>query len=240
MSLPAPPIHSSYLSTPYYPALDGLRAVSIVMVIWHHCWLTPPPGIWGKGPAGVQLFFVISGYLVTTLLLRERDRVGQIALGAFYLRRTLRIFPLYYAVLGVLTVHAALGEWFLEPSAQRAHFFRSWPYFATFTCNWWVDWSVPHPITFAFAWSLAIEEQFYAFWAPALRWLRGLLLRSGSPSALPSCLVFRLPWELFLPVLCSTSQTWATVQRPTCNHYKTLLQFFFSLLSECFSIRIYS
>lgn len=166
--------HESYLSRSYLPALDGLRAISIVMVIWHHCWLTPPPGIWGKGPAGVQLFFVISGYLVTTLLLRERERQGKVALGQFYRRRALRIFPLYYAVLSVLTIHAIVGEVYFEPSAQRAHFFRNLPYFATFTCNWWVDWSVPHPITFAFAWTLAIEEQFYAFWAPALRFLPGL------------------------------------------------------------------
>lgn len=167
--------HERYLARSYLPALDGLRAISIVMVIWHHCWLTPPPGIWGKGPAGVQLFFVISGYLVTTLLLRERDRHGKVSLAAFYRRRALRIFPLYYAILGVLTFHALGGEWLTGPSAQRAHFFRNWPYFATFTCNWWVNWTVPHPITFAFAWTLAIEEQFYAFWAPVLRWLRGLL-----------------------------------------------------------------
>lgn len=167
--------HEYYLSRSYLPALDGLRAISIVMVIWHHCWLTPPPGIWGKGPVGVQLFFVISGYLVTTLLLRERERQGKVALAAFYRRRALRIFPLYYAVLGVLTIHAVIGELYFEPSAQRAHFFHNWPYFATFTCNWWVDWTVPHPITFAFAWTLAIEEQFYAFWAPVLRVLPGLL-----------------------------------------------------------------
>lgn len=167
------PAHT--LAPSYLPALDGLRAVSIVMVIWHHCWLTPPPGVWGKGPAGVQLFFVISGYLVTTLLLRERERRGQVSLTAFYRRRALRIFPLYYAVLGGLTLHALGGEWFAGPSAQRAHFFRNWPYFATFTCNWFVVWTVPHPITFAFAWTLALEEQFYAFWAPVLRWLSGLL-----------------------------------------------------------------
>jgi peptidoglycan/LPS O-acetylase OafA/YrhL len=167
--------HEHYLERSYLPALDGLRAVSIVMVIWHHSWLTPPPGIWGKGPAGVQLFFVISGYLVTTLLLRERDRQGKVSLTSFYRRRALRIFPLYYTVLGVLTLHAVGAELLSGSSAQRDHFFRNWPYFATFTCNWWVDWTVPHPITFAFAWTLAIEEQFYAFWAPVLRWLRGLL-----------------------------------------------------------------
>ncbi len=169
MSLPQ--AHTRYLERSYLPALDGLRALSIVGVMWHHCWTAPPPGIWGKGPAGVQLFFAISGYLVTTLLLRERERSGQVSLPAFFARRALRIFPLYYAVLGVLAAHAL----FAAPSPQREHFFRNLPYFSTFTCNWWVDWNVSHPITFAFAWTLAVEEQFYAFWAPVLRWLRGLL-----------------------------------------------------------------
>lgn len=167
--------HQRYVASSYVPALDGLRAVSIVMVIWHHCWLTPPPGLWGKGPAGVQLFFVVSGYLVTTLLLRERDRHGAVALGAFYMRRAVRIFPLYYAVLAALTVHALVQQWFVAPGPQHAHFLRSLPYFATFTGNWWVDWNVPHPITFAFAWTLAVEEQFYAFWARLLRACGGLL-----------------------------------------------------------------
>jgi peptidoglycan/LPS O-acetylase OafA/YrhL len=122
----------------------------------------------------VQLFFVISGYLVTTLLLRERDRLGHVALGPFYRRRALRIFPLYYTVLGALTLHALAADWYFGPNPQRTHFFRNWPYFATFTSNWWGDFSVAHPITFAFAWTLAIEEQFYAYWAPALRLLPGL------------------------------------------------------------------
>jgi peptidoglycan/LPS O-acetylase OafA/YrhL len=168
-------LHERYLASSYQPALDGLRGLSILLIIWHHCWLTPPPGIWGKGPAGVQLFFVVSGYLVTTLLLRERERYGNVALGAFYMRRVLRIFPLYYAVLAALTLHAVTQQWFFSPNAQHAHFLRSFPYFATFTCNWWVDWNVPHPITFAFAWTLAIEEQFYAFWAPVLRAFGGLV-----------------------------------------------------------------
>lgn len=169
------PAHQTYLARSYFPALDGLRAVSIVMVIWHHCWLTPPPGIWGRGPAGVQLFFVISGYLVTTLLLRERERRGQVALRAFYARRSLRIFPLYYTVLLVLTLYASGAQWLLAASAERSHFFHNLPYFATFTCNWFVDFDVPHPVAFAFAWTLAVEEQFYASWAPVLRFTHGLI-----------------------------------------------------------------
>lgn len=152
----------------HFPSLDGLRALSILPVIWHHCSLTPLPGLLGKGPAGVQLFFVISGFLVTTLLLRERSDHGDIALGRFFGRRALRIFPLYYVVLAVVAVHTLLSA----PSPSRTHFFESFWYYATYTSNWWVDWKVTHPILFGFAWTLAIEEQFYALWPPVLKFLR--------------------------------------------------------------------
>jgi len=161
----------TFQSTRYFRALDGLRCLSIVPVVWHHACLTPLPGVLGKGPAGVQLFFVISGFLVTTLLLRERERAGAISLGRFYTRRALRIFPLYYLVLGAVTVHS----WFASPSLQRSHFFESLIYYATYTSNWWVAWKVPHAITFAFAWTLAIEEQFYLMWPPVLRFFSGWL-----------------------------------------------------------------
>ncbi len=160
--------HAEYRATRYFASLDGLRAVAILPVIWHHSSLSPLPGVLGKGPAGVQLFFVISGFLVTTLLLRERDAQGVVSLRRFYVRRSLRIFPLYYLVLAGITAKA----WWSPPSASITHFFEHWIYFATFTSHWWVDWNVAHPILFAFAWTLAVEEQFYLTWAPLLRWLR--------------------------------------------------------------------
>jgi peptidoglycan/LPS O-acetylase OafA/YrhL len=163
-----PSAFATYRATRHFSSLDGLRALSIVPVIWHHSSLVPLPGLLGKGPAGVQLFFVISGYLVTTLLLRERDEPQGIALGRFYARRALRIFPLYYAVFGLVTLDAL----FAQASASRSHFLESWAYYATYTSNWWVDWQVPHAIIFGFAWTLAIEEQFYVMWPPVLRFAR--------------------------------------------------------------------
>jgi peptidoglycan/LPS O-acetylase OafA/YrhL len=152
--------HTAYRATAYFPSLDGLRCLSVIPIIWHHSNVTPPPGLLGKGPAGVQLFFALSGFLITTLLLRERERDGSVSLLAFYWRRSLRIFPLYYAVLGVVTLHAAFGA----PGPSQEHFFQSLPYFASYTSNWFVEWDVPHPIRFAYAWSLATEEQFYLVW----------------------------------------------------------------------------
>jgi peptidoglycan/LPS O-acetylase OafA/YrhL len=158
--------HDEYLATPRFPSLDGLRCFAIIPVFWHHCTTGPLPGALGRGPLGVDLFFAISGFLITTLLLRERDATGRISARGFYARRALRIFPLYYAVLGLYVLHAWLG---MPEGAQRDHFWKSLPFFASYTTNWFVDFSVPHPVSFAFAWSLATEEQFYLLWPWVLR-----------------------------------------------------------------------
>jgi len=164
--------HAAYLGAARFPALDGLRFLSIVPVIWHHSTTGPIAGLLGKGPVGVDLFFAISGFLITTLMLRERRATGRVAVGAFYGRRALRIFPLYYAVLALYVVRAAL----LPPADPvRAHFFRSLPFWATYTANWFVDFGVPHPVLFAFGWTLATEEQFYLVWPWIVRASRGRL-----------------------------------------------------------------
>ena len=164
--------HNRYLATRTFGALDGLRCLSILPVIWHHSTPHPLTGLLGKGPAGVDLFFCISGFLITTLLLREKARTGRISMSGFYARRALRIFPLYYAALGAYVAFAALHA----GAPQRAHFFHTLPYYASFTANWFADFGVGFPILFSFAWSLCIEEQFYAFWP----WLVRGLSRNGA------------------------------------------------------------
>ena len=158
--------HTRYRGTRHFASLDGLRCLAVLPVIWHHSTPRPLPGIWGKGPAGVDLFFCISGFLITTLLLREKARTGSLALGAFYARRALRIWPLYYLLLLAYVGFAAV----MSPALpQRAHFFHTLPLYATFTANWFAHFDVPHPILFSFAWSLCIEEQFYLFWPWCVR-----------------------------------------------------------------------
>ncbi|WP_394822502.1 acyltransferase family protein [Pendulispora albinea] len=190
------PQYEHYLRTSRFESLDGLRCLSILPVIWHHSTPRPLPGILGRGPFGVDLFFSISGFLITTLLLRERrtpvssreheapasletrgygghfaGEARGISLKNFYLRRTLRIFPLYYAVLAL---YALRGWLFLPDSPLRDHFFRSLPFYATYTPNWFVDFDVPHPVIFGFSWSLAVEEQFYLVWPWVVAKSRGL------------------------------------------------------------------
>jgi peptidoglycan/LPS O-acetylase OafA/YrhL len=165
------PSHTAFVATRRFGSLDGLRCLAILPVIWHHSTPRQLQGVLGKGPLGVHLFFALSGFLITTLLLRERDRMGRISLRAFWARRGLRIFPLYYAVLALFTLRTVF---WLSPSPMRDQFLRSLPFYATYTGNWFVDYGVAHPIIFAFSWSLATEEQFYLFWPPLLRFTRGL------------------------------------------------------------------
>lgn len=161
-----------FRKTAYFGSLDGLRALSILPVVWHHATSGPTSGVLGRGPLGVDLFFAISGFLITTLLLREREQHGKVALGAFYVRRSLRIFPLYYVVLGGFALHALFLR---DAGPVRDHFLRSLPWHAIYASNWFVDNAVPHAVVFSFAWSLATEEQFYLGFPWLLRVSRGVV-----------------------------------------------------------------
>lgn len=160
--------HSEYLGHKYFASLDGLRCLAIGSVIAAHATVTARgEDHWGR--QGVNLFFVISGFLITTLLLRERSRDGSISLKNFYLRRALRIFPLYYAVLALYIVIVLVVEGLQHPQGRQ--FFRNLPFFLTYTGNWFMD-STLGQTHFAHSWSLATEEQFYLTWPLAI-WLCG-------------------------------------------------------------------
>ncbi|HET9932659.1 MAG TPA: acyltransferase [Polyangiaceae bacterium] len=152
-----------------FPGLDALRGISILAVLWHHATPRQLAGVLGRGHLGVQLFFSISGFLITTLLLRERRETGDVDLSRFWVRRALRLFPLYYVTLAGFVAFA----WALPTSLpERAHFFQSLPFYVTHTANWFVDGRVTHPMLFAFAWSLSTEQQFYLVWPSLIKRLR--------------------------------------------------------------------
>ncbi len=160
------PDHKTFLQLRYFSSLDALRFLSIVSVVWHH---TAPrweflPGS-ARGFLGVDMFFVISGFLIVTLLLRERDNTSEISLKNFYMRRSLRIFPLYYAILLVV----AAMFLFVKPDSEHApKYFADFPYLMTYTSNWvHLDW-----VFMGLTWSLATEEQFYLLWPPMEKFLR--------------------------------------------------------------------
>lgn len=140
------------------PGLDGLRALAVIAVVWHHT----HPGYAGlaishNGFLGVDVFFVLSGFLITTLLLIEKRATGTISLTKFYVRRSLRIFPLYYAVLGFLALYFK----FASGTSQGGAFLGELPWHASYTSNW-----VEIRSMMAITWSLSTEEQFYLVWPP--------------------------------------------------------------------------
>jgi peptidoglycan/LPS O-acetylase OafA/YrhL len=161
------PDHDLYLRNRYFSALDGLRCLSIVWVIGFHAHLTGAT-LFRRGDCGVSLFFIVSGFLITTLLIREKANSGTICLKNFYARRTLRIFPLYYASILLYTALVIA----VEHGPDRVAFFHHLPFFLAYTNNWFVDRFAGEHVIFAFSWSLATEEQFYLLWPSILRFTR--------------------------------------------------------------------
>lgn len=149
----------------HYPALDGLRGLAILLVILHNAdassselWLWPFRAVSHAGWIGVQLFFVLSGFLITSKLLEAQGSENYYS--AFFARRILRIFPLYFAVLVVaLLIIPQLVD--LSPEATASHAHQIWLW--TFLVNW----TQPFGLSvegFPHFWSLAVEEQFYLAW----------------------------------------------------------------------------
>jgi len=137
------------------PSLDGLRAVSITAVIVSHVvfeYRRMHDQLFVRllsnlGPLGVSVFFGISGFIITTLLIQEKDATGRIDLGAFYIRRVFRILPPFYVYLGVVAL--------IGPRFPLAHFRNALLFVTNYTeSNWWLGHS----------WSLSVEEQFYLLW----------------------------------------------------------------------------
>ena len=161
--------YSAYRARKYFTSLHGLRAASIIAVLWHHTvTFFPQLPITARGFLGVDMFFAISGFLIVTLILRERDRTGEINLPKFYMRRTLRIFPIYYTLLAVLAV---LFFFVTDGGQLGADFRKQFPFYVTYTSNWVHDVSI-----LAITWSLATEEQFYLVWPPIEKYLKGLAI----------------------------------------------------------------
>lgn len=173
---PAPWVASGHV-----PCLDGLRAVSIALVLLEHT--SAEAGLLGRGgmlwlrdigELGVSMFFGISGFLITLLLLREWNRTNTISMKAFYARRALRILPVYFSYLFVVFVLIRLGVLHLKAG--------DWISALTYTVNFRAEptWEVGH------VWSLSIEEQFYLGWPLLLLFLAPR--RAGFAAAAYLCL----------------------------------------------------
>ncbi len=149
------------------PELDSLRAFAAAIVLLFH--IHPPTFFYGW--AGVDLFFVLSGYLITAIILRHGQAGG--FLPRFYGRRSLRIWPIYYiALIGLVLTNPYLPE----PEPLDAL-----PYYATYTQNirlYWRNSTPPFHEAFNHTWTLALEEQFYLIWPALVLWAgRGRVVR---------------------------------------------------------------
>ena len=148
-------------STPKITQIQGLRALAAILVtLFHAKWVS-------GGFIGVDIFYVISGFLITGLLMREIDRTGTINFKEFYARRFKRLLPTSFFVLAVTAVLA----WFLLPGIARASLGRdviaASLYVSNYLFAWWqTDYqnldATPSPVIHY--WSLAVEEQFYLLW----------------------------------------------------------------------------
>jgi peptidoglycan/LPS O-acetylase OafA/YrhL len=188
-------------SLPYRPGLDGLRGIAVVGVLFFH--LEFPWALGGY--LGVESFIVISGYLITSLLLEDYYTNGKLDLGRFWLRRIRRLWPaLWLLLIGVLTLGFTIAPQSLnrlrEDVPAAVFYFTNWlyilreiPYFERFAS----------PPLLQHLWSLAIEEQFYLFW-PLLLWASLRLWKVGR-GRFPS-----KSWLLFPSVFAALSAGWMT------------------------------
>jgi peptidoglycan/LPS O-acetylase OafA/YrhL len=156
-ALPAP--LAAGLQKSHLPSLDGIRAVAVFLVVFYHL------GVRGIGAGmGVLIFFVLSGFLITWLLLKEEERFGRISLKLFYARRTLRIFPAFYVY------------WFLVIGLSiiaSRHIFKAQAISSFFYVNNYYQAIFGDPNTgLSHTWSLGVEEQFYVLWPVTFLLLR--------------------------------------------------------------------
>jgi peptidoglycan/LPS O-acetylase OafA/YrhL len=170
--------------------LDGLRAIAVSLVLYAHLFSTND-SYWGH--VGVRLFFVLSGFLITRLLLDARSATefeAQSGLGAFYIRRALRIFPPYFAMLGFV--------WLANLEQSKSVLV----WHALYVSNFWYalqgDWT---PWVLCHTWTLAIEEQFYLLWPLVVL----LAPRQWIGRICVGVIVFSLAYRLYWPFTGSPS-----------------------------------
>jgi peptidoglycan/LPS O-acetylase OafA/YrhL len=177
----------------YIPTLDGWRTIAIVAVLLCHGLSLTDDGlarqplaghvVLSLGQQGVSLFFAISGYLITTLMLDEYSSNGRVSLRSFYIRRAFRILPPAYTYLGVIAALGAAGWLALARGEVLSALFiynNYWPHRSWYTQHFW---------------SLSMEEHFYLFWPPALAFLGWPRARWLALLLIIATIVWR-PWSL--------------------------------------------
>jgi peptidoglycan/LPS O-acetylase OafA/YrhL len=175
------------------PALDGLRGLAVLAVMFYHY-----NGHWLQGGfLGVDVFFVLSGYLITSLLLVDYERTGSVVSARFWIRRVRRLLPALLIMLLLLSLYYAI----VVPTSDVGRI--KGGAFATllFVKNYWDAFSAPGTKWPTHAWSLAVEEQFYLVWPVALWWMLRRTARRSAPllgtlvALIAASAVLRLAWS---------------------------------------------
>jgi peptidoglycan/LPS O-acetylase OafA/YrhL len=154
----------------HLPALDGLRMVAVLTVILNHIGYAAVPA-----DLGVSIFFVLSGFLITWLLLKERERTGAVSLKTFYLRRLFRLLPAYYVFLAIVLANY-YGRSHGDVHPRTDILLPSLLYYA----NYFNAFHNHPPTPISHTWSLAVEEQFYLLWPLAF----SFFIARGRPAVL--------------------------------------------------------
>ena len=169
----------------YFESLNGLRFIAASLVVFHHVsqykdW-AGLPSIWGDesnlfifvdalGNKSVSLFFVLSGFLITFLLLKELESTSTVALKKFYIRRILRIWPLYFTIILIALLLLPILNFFIEKDAVvQEHFWTTITLHLLILPNLLMATPVIVPGANQ-AWSIGVEEQFYIIWPILIRW----------------------------------------------------------------------
>lgn len=176
----------------YSPALDGIRGVAILVVLafsMHRSWME-------GGYLGVSIFFVLSGFLITSLLLQEHRRSGQISLKNFYYRRALRLLPGLFALMLFISIYAAI----LQPIEKARNTWKGVLYTLFYVANWaQIGDNAAGIGALSHAWSLSVEEQFYILLPLLLLGLlRGGLKKSWTVAVFLSLIAASLLWSVWL------------------------------------------
>lgn len=197
------------VSSRFRPDIEGMRAIAVLLVVLYHAYGTPFVG----GFVGVDVFFVISGFLITGLLLRERERSGRISVSDFYARRVRRILPA--ATLVVLVTLFATYHWLgfiagnnVAGDAKWSAVFAANLHFGLTRTDYFGAQMPPSPLQHM--WSLGVEEQFYLIWpgvvAVLLLVARRMHYRKVLAGALCAIIAASLTWSV---LQTSVNQTWA-------------------------------
>ena len=150
----------SFVGMKYIPALDGVRAIAILLVLVFH-WFPEGVGIniLPNGPIGVTLFFVLSGYLISNILMEQQTKAHFFrSFKNFVIRRALRIFPIYFLVLAGLLILKRVSI------VINTDFYDHPWYYWGYMYNHWLEQHTNWSDTLSPYWSLSVEEQFYVLW----------------------------------------------------------------------------